>query len=65
MEKKPNFARAEFYVNMGAILSISFSQFWTIVQMLQKINQSLLQFWFEQCQEDLVFSFIIILARQL
>jgi hypothetical protein len=50
---------------MGAILSISFSQFWTIVQMLQKVNQSLLQVWFEQCQEDLVFSFITILARQL
>ncbi len=65
MEKKPNFARAEFYVNMGAILSNSFSEFWTIVQMLQKVNQCLLQFWFEQIQENLVFSFITILARQL
>jgi hypothetical protein len=32
--------------------------------MLQKVNQSLLQVWFEQSQEDLIPSFIIILARQ-
>jgi hypothetical protein len=31
MEKKPNLARAKLYVNMGAIMSTSFFQFWAIV----------------------------------